>query len=166
MRSRTIWNQHAYAVTNVNDDGTVPSTSAWVENWTTAGLNNFRQNVPGTADGTAIGDVTAQAGPFFTCSGGAAVFSSPVCNRGTAPIGANIPVGFYVGTTKVCSATTTSIINIGQCVDVSCTWTTPPTSSATEVNVTVVPNDGNVIQECDTSNDNGLVEDVFCMPPR
>ena len=157
-----IWNQHAYAVTNVNDDGTIPKTSTWAANWTTTGLNNFRQNVPGTPDGNAIGDVTAKAGTFFTCSDGSAVFSEPICNRGTAPIGAGVPVGFYVGTKEVCSAATTKALAVGTCETVSCTWTSPPTTEAGEVNVVVVANNGDTKAECDTSNDKGMVLDVYC----
>lgn len=43
--TRRIWNQHAYHVTNINEDGTVPLTQT--KNWQTEGLNNFRQNVQG-----------------------------------------------------------------------------------------------------------------------
>ncbi len=46
--SRTIWNQHGYHVTNVNDDGTIPRTSAVHANWSDSTLNNFRQNVQGS----------------------------------------------------------------------------------------------------------------------
>jgi hypothetical protein len=42
--ARAIWNQHAYAITNVLDDGKVPKTSAWQRNWTHKGFNNFRAN--------------------------------------------------------------------------------------------------------------------------
>jgi WD40 repeat protein len=45
--TRGIWNQHAYSVTNVNDDGTIPARP--VANWLTPGLNNFRSNAPGAA---------------------------------------------------------------------------------------------------------------------
>ncbi|WP_375771107.1 FG-GAP-like repeat-containing protein [Archangium gephyra] len=47
--TRGIWNQHAYSVTNVNDDGTIPAKPA--TNWLTPGLNNFRSNAPGAAAG-------------------------------------------------------------------------------------------------------------------
>ena len=166
VQSREIWNQHAYAVTHINEDGTVPKTSQWAANWTTAGLNNFRQNVPGSPDGNPIGDVTAQAGPFFTCSSGQAVFNEPICNRGTAPLPAGIQVGFYVNGMKVCSATTGMALDIGKCTNVSCTWATPPPNQAMEVNVTVVADDGGSVAECDTTNDKGIVEDVFCTPPQ
>ncbi|HYO68697.1 MAG TPA: VCBS repeat-containing protein, partial [Archangium sp.] len=45
--TRGIWNQHAYSITNVNDDGTIPARP--VANWLTPGLNTFRSNAPGAA---------------------------------------------------------------------------------------------------------------------
>jgi hypothetical protein len=164
VQSREIWSQHAYAVTHIAEDGTIPKTSQWAANWSTAGLNNFRQNVPGEADGNPVGDLTAQAGPFFSCAGGGAVFQEPVCNRGTAPVAAGVIVGFYAGGTQVCSATTATPLNVGQCENVSCTWAMPPTSQGSEVNVQVVANDGGGTAECDTTNDDGVVEDVYCIP--
>jgi hypothetical protein len=166
VRSRTIWNQHAYAVTGVNEDGTIPKTSNWASNWTTSGLNNFRQNVPGEANGKAIGDITAQAGPNFVCSGSSAIFEAPVCNRGTAPVGSGVVVGFYNGSPDagpaICSATTTTALQVGQCTTVSCTWASPPSSGSAPVNVTVVANDGNGVPTCDANNNKGLVENVYC----
>ena len=162
VRSRTIWNQDAYAVTNVNENGTIPSTSTWASNWTTPGLNNFRQNVPGEANGQSIGDLTAQAGPNFVCQGSTAVLDAPICNRGTAPVGAGVVVGFYDGTTKICTATTTTALAVGQCEVVACSWASPPTSGGGAVNITVVANDGDGIPVCDTENNKGLVESVYC----
>lgn len=45
VATRRIWNQHAYHVTNINEDGTVPLVQT--KNWLEPGLNNFRQNVQG-----------------------------------------------------------------------------------------------------------------------
>ena len=42
VRTRRIWNQHAYSVTNINEDGTVPATPGI--NWLNGRLNNYRQN--------------------------------------------------------------------------------------------------------------------------
>ncbi|MGB1277922.1 MAG: FG-GAP repeat domain-containing protein, partial [Nannocystaceae bacterium] len=42
VRTRRIWNQHSYHVTNVLEDGTIPSPE--MKNWISPGLNNFRQN--------------------------------------------------------------------------------------------------------------------------
>ena len=43
VRTRRIWNQHAYSVTNVTEDGQIPRVPEY--NWTRSRLNNFRQNV-------------------------------------------------------------------------------------------------------------------------
>ncbi len=45
VATRRIWNQHAYHVTNIEEDGTVPLSQR--VNWQEPGLNNFRQNVQG-----------------------------------------------------------------------------------------------------------------------
>jgi hypothetical protein len=89
-----------------------------------------------------------------------------VCNRGTAPVAMGVPVGFYVGANKVCSTTTMAPIAVGKCITVDCTWTTPPPAASGAVNVKVVVDDGGKTPECDTSNDQGLVADVFCIPPQ
>jgi RHS repeat-associated protein/uncharacterized repeat protein (TIGR01451 family) len=52
-RTRRIWNQHVYHVTNVNEDATIPVNES--AHWLTGGLNSFRTNafVPGeSADET------------------------------------------------------------------------------------------------------------------
>jgi hypothetical protein len=43
VRTRRIWNQHAYGVTNVTEDGQIPRVPT--PNWQSSGLNNFRQNI-------------------------------------------------------------------------------------------------------------------------
>ena len=163
VRSRTIWNQYSYAVTNVNEDGTIPKTSAWLNNWTQPGLNNFRQNVPGNQNATDIGDLTSQVTASYVCDNGVAILRSPICNRGTAPVGAGVSIGFYVGAVKACGAKTMNALQVGQCETVSCSWGSPPQSP---VDVTVVPNDDNAIAQCNTQNDKGLVKAVACSAPK
>ena len=43
VRTRRIWNQYSYSVTNVTEDGQIPRQPE--TNWTNERLNNFRQNV-------------------------------------------------------------------------------------------------------------------------
>ncbi|MDX9724177.1 MAG: VCBS repeat-containing protein, partial [Myxococcota bacterium] len=43
VRTRRIWNQHTYHVSNISEDGQVPSYET--PNWMSTRLNNFRQNV-------------------------------------------------------------------------------------------------------------------------
>ena len=96
----------------------------------------------------------------------AAVFAAPVCNRGTAPVGSGVVVGFYLGGadggTQLCSTTTATALQPGQCEIASCSWASPPTGGGSAVNVTVVANDGDGVPVCDANNNLGLVEDVFC----
>jgi hypothetical protein len=50
---RKIWNQHAYHITNVNDDGTIPLKAA--QNWKS--FNNFRSGDISENNGTAAPDL-------------------------------------------------------------------------------------------------------------
>ncbi len=43
VRTRRVWNQHTYHVTNITEDGQVPRMEE--RNWQNGRLNNFRQNV-------------------------------------------------------------------------------------------------------------------------
>ncbi|AKT37943.1 FG-GAP repeat domain-containing protein [Chondromyces crocatus] len=166
VRSRTIWNQHAYAVTHVNEDGTIPRTSQWVQNWTVPALNNFRQNVPGNQNGTATGDATAGASISVSCGGTGATMRAPICNRGADSIGTGLSVGFYAGGTNVCATATSKALAPGECETVSCVWATAPTSQGAAVDVTVIPNDDGAYAECKPGNNEGLLRGVFCTPPQ
>lgn len=161
VRSRTIWSQHAYHVTHINENGTVPTTSSWQKNWLDPKLNNFRQNVPGDASGQDIADLTAGVAGF-SCTGSGAVLNAPVCNRGSAPVGAGVVVGFYDGATLVCQAQTAKSLAPGECTNVSCTWATPPLSPK---DITVVADDGGANKECKEGNNTGTVFGVSCQPP-
>ncbi len=46
VSARTVWNQHAYSITNVEDDLSIPSPAS--PNW--PDYNNFRQGAPGSFD--------------------------------------------------------------------------------------------------------------------
>lgn len=164
VRSRAIWNQHAYSVTNVNDDGTIPKASAWQNNWDDPKLNNYRQNVPGTQNGNVVGDLTAGASHDFSCGVGGATLNAPICNRGTGDVPAGLSVGFYSGGAKVCGGKTSKILGPGECETVSCLWSTPaPVDSPTVL--TVKPNDDGAVTECKADNNEGTFLEVGCPPP-
>jgi hypothetical protein len=168
VRSRTIWNQHAYNVTNVEDDGRVPASGSVRLNWRERTLNNFRTNVQGTAEITSSPDGTV-AGTGFACMGsGAARMTVRACNRGTSPMADGLPVGFYSGSgvtlgARVCGATTPRALMPGECVDVTCDWTTPPQDRPTPV--TVLIDDTRTRTECHEENNLGTIEDVICRAP-
>src|SRR6185369_15387696 len=69
MPSRPIWNQHAYHITNVNMDGSVPVVET--ANWKT--FNNYRKNTQGgPKDPAPRLDLSARLAlaPTGTCSAG------------------------------------------------------------------------------------------------
>ncbi|MBK8479561.1 MAG: VCBS repeat-containing protein [Proteobacteria bacterium] len=127
VRSRMIWNQHAYAVTNVDETGTVPRTSAWQQNWKQAGLNNFRQNVQGSLEPGAQPDLTVRRNQNLACEREGWRFSASLCNRGLEPVGAGTPVTFYrgardAGGTPLCIGRSEAAIGPGVCTEVTCLW--------------------------------------------
>ncbi len=96
VRTRRIWNQHHYHVTNINEDGSVPVHES--SNWLNKKLNSYRQNVqPGgvynapnlvatglTADKTPCTDIDLI--PHLVAS---------VENQGSLTVKAGVKVSFY-----------------------------------------------------------------------
>ena len=126
VNTRTIWNQHAYSITNIDDVGKVPRTSQWLQNWKQPGLNNFRQNAPGDGETAgAIPDLTISQAKV-TCDASGPTITADICNRGTEPVAAGVPVAFYAaGSPRElrCESATMHRIDPGICSAVSCTWT-------------------------------------------
>ena len=89
VRTRRIWNQHHYHVTNVNEDGSIPTQEP--ANWLTDGLNNFRQNVQPLGEFSApdlVVDLDAR------CMDGYEAIAT-VRNIGQAAVPPGVVVGFY-----------------------------------------------------------------------
>ncbi|MEM9419250.1 MAG: RHS repeat-associated core domain-containing protein [Planctomycetota bacterium] len=57
VNARSIWNQHAYNITNVNDDGSIPAspTLPWLD--PAINFNGFRANQPGNNDRATAPDL-------------------------------------------------------------------------------------------------------------
>jgi len=126
VNTRSIWNQHAYSVTNIDGTGRVPRTSTWLKNWTQPELNNFRANAPGEGvTAGAIPDLTVKQAKV-TCDASGATITAEVCNRGTEPVAPGLPVAVYDESTPPvlkCMAMTSERIFPGICTNVSCLWT-------------------------------------------
>jgi hypothetical protein len=164
VRARPVWNQPTYSVTNVNEDGTVPRSSAWTASWSDPATNGYRANVSGRQNPLVTGDLTAGPSRQVSCSAAGAAVSAPVCNRGAETIGAGIAVGFYAAGVRVCGAQTAQALAPGACVQVGCTWSAPPTQASLAVDLDVVPNDAGAYRECQAGNNHGTVLGVFCAP--
>ncbi|MBX3250463.1 MAG: VCBS repeat-containing protein [Myxococcales bacterium] len=165
VRSRMLWNQHAYFVTNVDDDGTIPRSSSMRANWLDPRLNNFRQNVPGDAVPGAASDLTSSGNPLV-CDADGARFTARVCNRGSGPVGSGVSVGFYVGDpddggTRICAGASVGNLIPGQCETVECPWPDAP-SEPPGPDVWIVADDENLARECREGNNVTIFHDVYC----
>ena len=167
--SRSIWNQHAYSITNVNDDGTVPRTSEWLLNWTQPGLNNYRQNVQGTAGFEDYPDITGALSEDDVCivdSSGDVTLTATVCNRGAKAVGADMPATFYQGEPAdgvvLCVSYTQGPVPVQGCLQVSCTI-----DAAVSGQITMVVNDdgggGQTTVECNSDNNRDTVAIESCV---
>jgi len=166
--SRQLWNQHAYNVTNVRDDGAIPRASAVSPNWRDRALNNFRTNTQGGADRAASPDATA-APVRNECGTTGARLTARVCNRGTAPLGDGLPVGYYdgdpaAGANRICTVATPRALLPGECVELTCAWPTPPTTEP-GVTVYVRADDTGMRRECHEDNNLGTLPNIHCRPP-
>lgn len=167
--SRPIWNQHAYSVTNIGDFGEVPKTSSWLNNWEQQGLNNFRQNVQGVLDPSAVPDLTSNMTQGISCGASAMTVNAQVCNRGTKKVAPGVPVAVYLGTTSSaplgCTTATLTTLDPGDCEKVSCDITPLPTSA---IDLRIVADDDGTGKganvECYDENNWSIIEGVSCAP--
>jgi hypothetical protein len=91
VRTRRVWNEHAYHITNVEEDGSIPVKES--ANYAKVGLNNFRQNKqPGSE--FAAPDAIVSIAP--QCLGQYGLVAT-VRNIGEAVLPGGVSVGFYAG---------------------------------------------------------------------
>src|SRR5262249_31058814 len=141
-------NQHAYTITNVNDNGSIPKTSAWAQNYKDPKLNNFRQNRQG-ATSNDLADITGALDAADACAftkDGGVIFTRPVCNPGLRGVAAQMRATCYLGGGEagalgaaVCTTVTDQPVPVGGCRPVTCTVArgTVPEGS----NITMIVND-------------------------
>ena len=95
VRTRQVWNQHSYHVTNVEASGDIPVTEA--DNWSTPGLNNYRQNVQGAgvfnAPDLSVAGLSLNTSQCPVSIG----IQAQIANTGSLGVESGVPVGFYQG---------------------------------------------------------------------
>lgn len=134
LPARPLWNQHAYHITHINDDLSVPAvpTPSWLAH------NTYRHNLALGAPVPRLQlDLTARllrtrlprecSAPW--------PLQGELCNRGTAPAPAPVYATFYEGSpaaggSPICTAATTAALLPGDCQAVGCDWAPPPTHKA------------------------------------
>lgn len=91
--ARRIWNQHAYHITNVDENGHIPQHEQ--PSWTL--LNAYRQNLREGGDVLVSPDLWGGRGSYACTGRNRATFSIDVANYGLERVGAGLVVGFYRG---------------------------------------------------------------------
>ncbi len=160
VRTRHIWNQHSYHVTNITEDGQVPSPEE--PNWLHSRLNNFRQNVQpaGVFDAP---DLTIDSIAFDKClfpSGKPVVarFLVTVKNKGLLGVGAGVPMLIDITEQGVESSMTvvktTAPILPGNTEEVPVEFEIASYDSVFSIGATIDLDDkgGHFYNECDESN--------------
>ena len=173
--SRSMWNQQAYSVTNINDDGSIPKTSAWVQNFVDPTLNNFRQNRQGSTSAD-LADITGKLNATEACSftkSGGVLLTGKICNHGLRGVGANMPAAFYLGSdttgTPVCQTTSNGPVPVGaDCASVSCEVSGMTVAGG--ATITMVANDAGkgsrLVDECNYDNNTASITIENCAPPK
>lgn len=161
VRTRRIWNQHAYSVTNITEDGRIPTYQA--PNWRNGRLNNFRQNIQPGGVFDAPDLAVEEVGLGGACTGAEDVtITVTVANRGALGEPAGVPVRIFAdhssGTTELATLATATRLLPGQTETLTSPWTVPAGwwQDGFTLRATIDP-DGNV-NECDEGN-NGLSRD-------
>jgi hypothetical protein len=171
VRTRRIWNQHTYHVTNIEEDGTVPRDEA--PNWSAPRLNNFRQNVQpdGLFDAPDLVAVDLHA-DTSTCPAEMRL-SVRVLNRGAAGAPAGIPVSFWDvtggGRTLLGSESTSRPLLPGESelIVLGTPFPIPAGREADVFSFEATINDpagmrDETFHECDVDNNGSGVVDFFC----
>jgi hypothetical protein len=91
VRTRPIWNQYSYHVTNVSRDGVVPQKEE--NNWSVPGLNDYRTNVQGERALNAP-NLVVKLTSAAQCKAGEVVLSAVVTNAGARGVPAGVLVEF------------------------------------------------------------------------
>ncbi len=158
--TRRVWTQHTYHVTNATSDGNVPVTEQ--DNWTTAGLNNYRQNVQGSGVFNAPDLAVDLTAGLSQCSIGKLVLQARVTNVGALGVAAGVSVDFYEGTdasgTLLGSVQTTKDLLPGSSEVVTLTID----SQDVPTDYYVVVDGADAVAECNGDNNDDVATSVRC----
>jgi hypothetical protein len=172
LPARPLWNQHAYHITNINDDLSVPTVepASWLSH------NSYRQNsAPGAPVPRLQTDLTARLLPVRLPRDCTKPWPlrGEICNRGTAPAPPPVSATFYdhrpeASGQPLCTVATTGILLPGRCEAVGCDYA-PPTSRQLELYLRAGDDGkgGRQDGQCRAENDLSAAQPLICFnaPP-
>ncbi len=164
VQTRKLWTQHTYHVTNAESDGNVPLMEQ--DNWTTPGLNNFRQNVQGAGVFNAADLSVSLAVVLDKCGTNQLVLQATVHDQGSLGVPAGIEVAFYEGIDanglELGVVATTEAIVPGGSTMVSWIVDGPPAGMSSSYFAAVDGGVDDVVEECNEFNNSALVTGAAC----
>lgn len=96
VSARPVWNQHAYYITNIEDDFSVGAAAPNYSPYTSADFNSFRVQAPGSFGALAAPDLAAQVSTCQEDCGEPAIIWAQVENSGAyITAGAGLKVTLY-----------------------------------------------------------------------
>jgi hypothetical protein len=165
VNTRSVWNQHAYHVTNVNLDGTLPFPEP--NSWDPGQSNSYRQNVQGQGVFSSPDLSVCEVVPNLTnCMSGQATVAATVYNGGAVPARPGVPVNFFAdlpsGSVLIGTGTTRTSLAPGGSEEVSVPWPAPPQNTSVPVRAVVDPNQQ--VGDCHPENNTASSAPVKCSP--
>lgn len=166
MRTRRVWNQHAYHVTNVDTNGVIARDE--VDNWSVPGLNNYRQNAQGEGVYNAPDLAIVGLEVDLSSCPSAATLRARVANVGSLGVPAGVAVAFYAGTPDARGAllgTGTTTIALLPGASTLVTLSVPLAGDAPYAFTAVADDDGTgvgAVTECDETNDAAGIDGLDC----
>lgn len=158
VRTRRVWNQHAYHITNITKDGGIPAMEE--ANWLNERFNNFRQNVqPGglfyAPDATVVGLICDES----MVAQNKLVLSIVVKNEGAVPLEAGTPVKVELDkdgmVTPLVDTATNKKLLPGQFEILDLEVGLPVDAPGLPYTIVVTVDPGNVVDECKEDNNVG-----------
>jgi hypothetical protein len=158
VRTREVWNTHAYHVTNATGDGRVPALES--PSWTDPDTHGYRR-APAQSGSLYAPDLRVDLVVDASNSeSGEIVIQAIVHNFGTQSVPAGVEVVLYEGIdatgTELGASPTTEILVAGASTMVS--WVQPAPLAATAFFATL----DSAPPQCDATNDGSVVAPVSC----
>ncbi len=165
VSGRQLWNQHAYSITNIADDLSIPTAPN--PNWPT--WNSFRsgdvnpQGAGSSPDAVPVAEVCLEE-----CQNGRVVVHARLGNRGAVGLRYDVPMGFYAEDvagerTWLATAYVPDVVDVGgasRIVRVSL-----DAARLENQSLVVIADDDQgvgIVDECSEENNQLVVEDVTC----
>jgi hypothetical protein len=162
VRTRMVWNSHTYHVTNSDSRGLTPANET--DNWTVAGLNNYRQNYQGVGVFNAPDLTVDLQVDFENCLDEEFDIVAIVRNSGSLGVPDGIAVALYEGgdTSGTLVGVMETEVPLLPGAFTMVRWAVPAPGGEEQQFFVVVDDDPDNITECIEDNNTATTEAVSC----